>query len=61
MNIKIWDLITYYEIKSIFAHYSHVTSVVLSTDSTYIVSGGVDKAVNIFDFKSGDKFKTYSH
>ena len=52
-TIKIWDLETYQEIRTLEGHEGSVESVAVSDDKKYIISGGYDKIVRLWCFHTG--------
>ncbi len=57
-KIKIWDIKTSNNIKTIQAHKNYVSLVCYSSDSKIILSGGADNTVKIWDAQTGNNIKT---
>ena len=49
-TLKIWDLKTYQEIRTLSAYQSLINSVAVSADTKHIISGGEDKIVRLWCF-----------
>lgn len=56
--IKLWDIVTGKEIRSMTGHKDDVTAVGFSPDGRTLVSGGLDSTVRIWDAGSGKEIKT---
>ena len=52
-TIKIWDLETYQEIRTLEGHGIAVNSVAVSDDKKHIISGGDDGIVRLWCFHTG--------
>ena len=52
-TIKIWDLKTYQEIRTLEVHGGVVSSVAVSDDKKHIISGGDDGTVGLWCFHTG--------
>ena len=52
-TIKIWNLESGQEIKTLAGHNGSVRSVAISSDSKYIVSGSDDNTIKIWNLESG--------
>ena len=52
-TIKIWDLETYQEIRTLEGHKDGVNSVAVSDDIKHIISGGRDRIVRLWCFHTG--------
>jgi WD40 repeat protein len=57
-TIKIWDMISKKEIKSLVGHSDFVYSTAISPDGKYIVSGSEDKTIKIWDMNTGKELKS---
>ena len=60
-NIKLWDVQTGKELKTLRAgngHKDHVLSVAFSPDGKWIVSGSTDNTIKLWDAQSGEELKT---
>ena len=58
-NIIILDAITGSQVSVLSEHLSQVVSLALSLDGTFLVSGGKDKAVKLWDIQIGGVIKTF--
>ena len=52
-TIKIWDLETYQEIRTLECHKSWLYSAAVSDDKKHIISGGGDRIVRLWCFHTG--------
>ena len=52
-TIKIWDLETYQEIRTLDVRKLKVVSVAVSDDKKHIISGGGDRIVRLWCFQTG--------
>ena len=52
-TLKIWNLTTYEETRTLCGHKDEVYSVAVSPDSKHIVSGGKDMIVRLWCFHTG--------
>ena len=52
-TLKIWDLQTYQEIRTLGGHQGEVYSAVVSPDTKHIISGGQDMIVRLWCFHTG--------
>ena len=52
-TIKIWNLESGQEIKTLKGHSESVNSVAISSDNKYIVSGSADNSIKIWNIESG--------
>ncbi len=52
-TLKIWDLKTYQEIRTLSGHEDCIYSVAVSADTKHIISGGEDKIVRLWCFHTG--------
>lgn len=59
-TIKMWDLDTGREIRTLKGHKGTVWSVVFSSDGKTALSGSSDKKVVLWDLKSGARIRTFS-
>jgi WD40 repeat protein len=59
MIIKVWDVLTGNNIKSLKGHYNRVNSVCFSANDSNIISGS-NRTLKIWDFESGNNIKTLS-
>ena len=58
-NITIHDAITGISMSELSSHTDEVRSVALSSDGIFLVSGGYDKTVNLWDVQTGGVVMTY--
>lgn len=58
--IKVWDLKTGQEIRTLSGHLNGVSSVVFSSDSQYLVSGSRDNTIKIWNIKTSKEIQTLS-
>jgi WD40 repeat protein len=59
-TIKLWDVNTGKEIKTLSGHTTVVSSVAFSPDGRQVVSGSVDKTIKLWDVNTGKEIKTFS-
>ena len=52
-DLRIWDLKTYQEIRTLSGHNRGIYSVAVSADTKHIISGGYDKIVRLWCFHTG--------
>ncbi len=52
-TLKIWDLKTYQEIRTLSGHKGYIYSVAVSADAKHIISGGADDIVKLWCFHTG--------
>ena len=52
-TLKIWDLKTYQEIRTLSGHKGWIKSVAVSADTKHIISGGDDNIVRLWCFHTG--------
>ena len=52
-TLKIWDLKTYQEIRTLSDHENWIFGVAVSADTKHIISGGIDKIVRLWCFHTG--------
>ena len=52
-TLKIWDLKTYQEIRTLSGHEDVIKSVAVSADTKHIISGGFDNIVRLWCFHTG--------
>jgi WD40 repeat protein len=52
-TLKIWDLKTYQEIRTLSGHKDDTSSVAVSADAKHIISGGADTIVKLWCFHTG--------
>ena len=52
-TIKIWNLKTYQEIRTLEGHENWISSVAVSDDKKHIISGDVDGIVRLWCFHTG--------
>jgi WD40 repeat protein len=52
-TLKIWDLRTYKEIRTLSDHQDEIYSVAVSSDTKHIISGGLDMIVRLWCFHTG--------
>ena len=52
-TLKIWDLKTYQEIRTLSGHEGGIKSVAVSADTKHIISGGEDMIVRLWCFHTG--------
>ena len=58
-TIKIWDLKTYQEIRTLKGHESSVESVAVTDDKKYIISGDYDGSARLWSFHTGNLLSCY--
>ena len=58
-RIKIWDLKTYQEIRTLYVPQSDVSSVAVSDDKKYIISGHDDGSSRLWCFHTGNLLSCY--
>jgi WD40 repeat protein len=56
--VKLWDVASGQEIRTLEGHRSGVTSVMFSPDGLTLASGGLDNAVKLWDVASGQEIRT---
>lgn len=62
LTIKLWDMLHGQEIKTMSGHTQPITSLAFSSESSTLVSGGLDCTVRVWDVKtSGGLKKTMSN
>jgi len=54
-TIKVWDAITFTEIKTLKGHTDQVWSAAISPDNKFIASGSMDQSFIIWDVETGEK------
>ncbi|GBU26853.1 hypothetical protein R84B8_00368 [Treponema sp. R8-4-B8] len=59
-TIKLWDLVTSREIRTLSGHSSAVESVMFSPDSKTVVSGSSDNTIKLWDAVTGREIRTLS-
>lgn len=57
-TVKLWEVSTSREIRTLLGHTSGVSSVVFSPDGRYIVSGSWDKTIKLWDVVTGRELRT---
>ena len=57
-TIRIWDLKTGNELKTLTGHTASINGVILSHDGNNIISCSDDKTIRIWDLKTGNELKT---
>ncbi len=59
-TVKLWDVATGREIKTFTGHVAYVSSVALSPDQRYAISGGMDRKIILWDLSTGGLVKTFT-
>ena len=57
-TIKLWEVSTSREIRTLLGHTSGVSSVAFSPDGRYIISGSWDKTIKLWDVATGREIRT---
>jgi len=57
-TIKLWDVETGKELRTLTGHSSAVSSIAFSADGTLMISGSEDKTVRLWDVKTGQEIHT---
>src|SRR5947208_11439279 len=60
-TIKLWEVNSGRELRSMIGHTSGISSVVFSADSRRIVSGSQDETIKLWDVESGNAVRTFMH
>ena len=60
-DIIILDALTCRQIATLSGHTSLISSLVYSSDGTFLVSGSYDKTIKLWDVQTGGVIKTFSH
>ena len=58
-TLKIWDLRTFEEVRTLTGHQNDIYSVAVSPDTKHIVSGGLDMIVMLWCFHTGELLFSY--
>lgn len=58
-EIKLWEVETGREIKTLSGHSNIVTSMVFSHDDRYLLSGSLDKTIKLWDVATGKGIRTF--
>ena len=59
-TIKIWNLETGQEIRTLNGHKNYVRSVAVTADQKFVVSGSSDKTVKIWNLETGLEIHSFS-
>jgi WD40 repeat protein len=57
-TIKLWDILTGREIRTILGHSDKINSILFSPDSRYIASASSDNTIKIFEIETGLEYMT---
>ncbi len=57
--IKLWEVETGREIKTLLGHSTNLTSLAFSHDDRYLLSGSVDKTIKLWDVSTGKEIRTF--
>jgi len=57
--IKLWEVETGREIKTLLGHSVNLTSLAFSHDDRYLLSGSVDKTIKLWDVLTGKEIRTF--
>jgi WD40 repeat protein len=58
-TVKIWDVQTGHELKTLWGHSGEVYTVAFSRDGRWIASGGEDSTVKVWDSQTGEVVRTF--
>ncbi len=58
-EIKLWEVETGREIKTLLGHSYELTSLAFSHDDRYLLSGSVDKTIKLWDVSTGKEIRTF--
>jgi WD40 repeat protein len=58
--IKLWDVETGREIKTLLGHSVNLTSLAFSHDDRYLLSGSLDKTIKLWDVSTGKEIRTFT-
>lgn len=58
-EIKLWEVETGKEIKTLQGHSRELTSLVFSNDDRYLLSGSMDRTINLWDVSTGREIRTF--
>ena len=58
-EIKIWDLKTFQEIKTLEGHFDQISSIVLLSNNKYIISASYDRTIRLWDITSGKELQRF--
>jgi len=58
--IKLWEVETGREIKTLLGHSVNLTSLAFSHDDRYLLSGSVDKTIKLWDVSTGKEISTFA-
>jgi serine/threonine protein kinase len=56
--IKIWDLTTGQELRSLIGHSSYINTIAITPDGQSILSGSADRTVKVWDLQTGQLLRT---
>jgi WD40 repeat protein len=60
-TLRLWDMVEDKEVRPQFGHQAGVQSIDFSSDGRYLISGGKDKAVCVWDFEKIQNVRTLHH
>jgi WD40 repeat protein len=59
-TLKVWDLETGGEIRTLQGHTGYVLSVAVTSDGRYAISGADDRTLKVWDLETGSSVATFS-
>ena len=59
-TLKVWDLASGRELRTLTGHSSEVTAVAVTPDGQRTISAGSDKAVKMWELETGKAFATFT-
>ncbi len=60
-TLKLWDLATGKEVRTLTGHTGRVNSVAVSRDGRFALSGSSDRSVRLWDLATGSELKSFKH